>query len=332
MFSELIRAFRSEPELGVEVSTGKGPTRNRHLVEAGLAELGTQRRTRAVSAAVADADLVHHTYYLRRYLRRYHAAPRRAVTVVDMIAETHPEHVRLRNPHRAKRAFVAAADLVFCISEATRADLVAVYGEPAAPVIVTHLGVSDAFTAGAAKPEALPERYVLFVGKRGRYKDFAVLVDAFARAELPADVALVLVGGEPMSARERSRLEVSPGMAGRIVGPLRLSDRELSGAYGHAQAFVFPSRAEGFGLPTVEAMASGAAVVLADVPVHREVGGDAALYFDPGRADSLAEILVEILGDPALREEYAARGLSHAASFTWSETARRTAQAYREVL
>ncbi len=274
-----------------------------------------------------DGALVHHTFYLPRYLRRYAGAVRRVVTIHDMIPEMHPEFAPLRNTHRAKRRFVAAADLIICNSESTKSDLLNVYGEQTAPVVVTHWGVSDGFAPGADKPGALPARYLLFIGKRHRYKDFSILARAFVRAALPANVKLALVGGEPLLLPERRRL-ARLGLTDRLVGPLRLTDRELSGAYGHALALVFPSRLEGFGMPTLEAMASGCTVILARAAAHPEVGGEAALFFEAGNSDELAEVLSEVVANERLREQRTALGLTRASSFTWSATARRTGEAY----
>ena len=121
------------------------------------------------------------------------------------------------------------------------------------------------------------------------------------------------------------------GIAERVTFVAADDDR-LAVLYRSADVFVFPSRYEGFGLPTLEAMASGTPVILPSTSSHPEVGGDAGIYFSPGNSEELAERLAQITQDPTLREELQVRGISRAASFTWQRTAALTAQVYRSVL
>ena len=270
-------------------------------------------------------DLIHHTYYDRKYLRR---ANFRVVTVYDMIPELFPHLFPRGNPHRDKREFVEAADLVLCISDATRKDMNEVYGTIQAPVVVTPLGVDPRFHASAGRCEKLPEHYLLFVGDRAGYKDFWVLAEALAATALPREVTLVAVGGGPLRPAESARLQ-QLGLQRRVV-QLPLTDGELAGAYAHALTFVFPSRYEGFGLPTLEAMASGCPTIVTSESSHPEVGGDAVRYFSAGEVGELAILLEQVAGDEALRADLTRRGVARAATFSWAETANRTARAYRD--
>jgi len=306
------------------------------LVDAGMGRrLPTSlgRRRRALSSANAarprrpSPPVVHHTYYDARYLQRGVGGARRAVTVYDMVPEIFPELFPPGNPHLAKRDFVAAADVVFCISEATRDDLVAHYGRPTAPLVVIPLGVDPGFGPDQPLAAGMPDRYLLHVGNRAAYKDFPVLVRALGAAALPDDVRLVVTGGGPITAKEHELL-AEQGWAQRTV-KRDLSDTDLARAYAHALCFVFPSRYEGFGLPTVEAMASGCPVVLADSSSHPEVGGEAAVYFPPGDVDALAAALRQVVDDEARRAELSALGLARSARFSWARTAELTAEAYR---
>ncbi|MEO1935517.1 MAG: glycosyltransferase family 1 protein [Myxococcales bacterium] len=335
-FFELMCAYRSDPSLGIELDSPLIWTRTHALHERGMgrkvpALIGKRRglirwmNRRLLSNE--SVDVVHHTYYDPRYMLRLNPTKVRAITIVDMIPERYPELFPGGNPHRGKRACVEGADLIFCISEATRRDLVKFYGEPDAPLVVTPLGVSQGFNPAAARPEAVPERYILFVGARIGYKDFAVLAEAYAQADLDGEIKLMVVGGGPLKTREKALLK-DLGIADRVVWA-SLSDSELAGTYANALAFVFPSRCEGFGIPTLEAMASGCPVILASSSAHVEVGGDVALFFPPGGVTELARRLSEVASDEALRAESSRRGQARAARFTWAETARLTADAYR---
>lgn len=333
-FVELLKAFR-DPRYGVSGATDATWTQNQHLLEmrhgrrlpgpAGRRKEVLHLANRLNHPRAPQRDIVHHTYYDRRYLRQ---VPFRVVTVYDMIPELFPDMFPRGNPHRDKRAFVEAADLILCISLATRRDLEAVYGAVAAPVVVTPLGVDPGFWSRAERSAELPDAYVLFVGDRAGYKDFWVLATAFATAALPSEIRLLAVGGGPLAAQESARLR-KMGLEGRVTH-LQLDDRGLASAYAQALAFVFPSRYEGFGLPTLEAMSSGCPTILSSQSSHPEVGGEAALYFPPGDDAELAQLLERVAGDLVLRAELGRLAVARARNFSWAETARRTAAAYRE--
>jgi glycosyltransferase involved in cell wall biosynthesis len=205
------------------------------------------------------------------------------------------------------------------------------YGPLAARIEVVHLGVGPEFRPGIRFPRPLPDEFVLFLGNRANYKDFPVAAEAFAMlADAHPGLRLVAAGGGRFVKAEEELLERL-----RItdrVDRVTATDEELPGLFAAARAFVFPSRYEGFGLPTLEAMASGTAVVLADSSSHPEVGGDAALYFAPGDPAALADRLASILDEPALRERLVQAGLARAATFTWRRTAERTRDVYEAVL
>lgn len=333
-FVELTRAFRADPGLQVEVTTPPLWTINQHLVEAGggrrlRVPLGDRRRIlRAANRirAPRNYDILHHTYFDAAYLARGGDGSLRVTTVFDMIPELLPEF-QDGNPHLDKRAYVEAADLVLCISESTKKDLLDVYGPIRAPIRVTPLGVHPGFGRALPRPGIVPEHYVLFVGKRDGYKDFSVFAQAFAAAGLPGEIALLAVGGGTFTEQEQ-RLLATLGVAGR-AWQADLRDEDMPGAYARALGFVFSSRYEGFGLPTVEAMAAGCPAVLADTSSHPEVGGDAAMYFEPGDAAMLALRLRTLWEDRADRDDRARRGRERATGFSWAKTARLTGDAYR---
>jgi glycosyltransferase involved in cell wall biosynthesis len=335
-FSELIKEFRTDRSLGVQVESTPY-VQSSHYLAAGIGRslpgpFGTHPSIlRAANRVIAyfrnnKPDIVHHTYYDDTYLKQHASGPFRVTTIYDMIPELLPEFFPQGNPHLDKRAYVESADLILCISESTKRDLLSVYGSQQAPIVVTPLGVDPLFSATRPRVSALPQQYVLYVGLRAGYKDFPVLAQAFAQASLPTGIVLLAVGGGPFSPEERQDFQ-RLGIRERVK-QISLSDHDLASAYAHAFCFVYPSRYEGFGLPTLEAMASGCPTILARSSSHPEVGGDAAVYFQPGHVEDLAAALERLGTEADQRTNMVASGLRRAASFSWRRTAKLTARAY----
>ncbi len=340
----LVGVFGAAPELGVEPVTAWRFSTNEHALAAGVARgIGPLDRHRRgfdpISAGACfalnsagrrrarGADLLHQTFYHPRFLEKRGSRPS-VVTVYDMIPELFPELFD-RNPHLAKAEYIRQSDLVIAISESAAADLVRVYGEIAAPIVVTPLGVDPVFRPGVRALSDLPPRYQLFVGRRDGYKNFGVVIAALASDASNSD-PLVAVGGGPFSVEEH-RLLARYGLGGRVI-QRDLPEVALPAAYANASVFIFPSQYEGFGLPTLEAMASGTPTLLAAASSLPEVGGSAARYFDPTDSSALADLLRWIDNDPGGAADLGARGLARASEFTWRRTAELTGLAYRQLL
>ncbi len=286
-------------------------TRRPELVPAGVEAIALPARSQEVRMAWSLPRLLRR---LRPELAHFqHALPlgytgRSVVTVHDLHFEHDPEVMGLLDrltfkavvPRAARRA-----DAVLAVSERTKRDVLALYGLPEQKVTVTPLGVDPAFAPGDGSHDG----YLLFVGAVQARKDPLAALAAAEEAGLP----LVVAGPEkePALAAELRRR----GADVRGVVP----KDELAELYRRAAALVLLSRHEGFGVPVVEAMASGTPVVLSDDPALREVAGEAGVY------GSVAEALRD-------RDRYRAAGLERAARFTWRRTAELTADVYRRVL
>jgi glycosyltransferase involved in cell wall biosynthesis len=240
-----------------------------------------------------------------------HALPlgwrgRSVVTLHDLSFETDREAMgrldRLVFRTVVPRA-ARGADHVLVVSERTRRDVLDRYGVAPEKVTVTPNGVDPVFTPGDGHGG-----YLLFVGAIHPRKDPLAALAAARAAGLP-----LVVAGPPKDRRLAARLhEAGADLRGYVDKP------ELADLYRRAAAVILPSRFEGFGLPVLEAMASGTPVVISADPALREVAGDAA-------AASVEEALRD-------RQRLAAAGIARAARFSWAETARRTADVYRHVL
>ena len=208
---------------------------------------------------------------------------------------------------------VRRAARVLTVSERTRRDLLQLYGVDESKVVVTPNGVDPAFSPAGDHGS---HRYALFVGAIQPRKDPLAAAAAAAEAGLP----LVVAGPE----RDRALAQELRARGADLRG--YVSQAELVELYRGAAALVLPSRYEGFGLPALEAMATGTPVVATADEALREVAGDAALY---AAADRLGDALRRAVAE---RDRLVAAGLERARRFTWAETARRTLAVYREVL
>jgi len=169
------------------------------------------------------------------------------------------------------------------------------------------------------------------VGARRPSKNLARLVRAFGRLCNQVEYALVLAGPpDPCFPDEALMIARELGLEGRVVFPGFVAEEDLPTLYSLADLFVFPSLAEGFGLPPLEAMACGTPVVVSNIPPLVEVVGRAGLTVDPYSVEQLAAAMLRVLTDPALREELRNRGLRRAAQFTWETAARKTLAVYND--
>lgn len=221
-----------------------------------------------------------------------------------------------------------------CPSVATRDTLERLYPETRGRTAVIPLGVTAEFLnaegSGVARRHGVERPFVLAVATLEPRKNLARLVEAFASVPAAREgFDLVLAGARGWSS---SDLDAVVGRHRDVVRPIGfVSDSELPALYAEATAFAFPSLEEGFGLPVLEAMAAGTAVLTSNRSSLPEVAGDAALLVDPSDTGAIAEGLEGLLGDAALREDLARRGRERAAAFTWERTARATLDYLRSV-
>jgi glycosyltransferase involved in cell wall biosynthesis len=264
------------------------------------------------------------------------ASPCPYITVVhDLSLLRMPELFTLRKRAVMRpmlRHSVAGAAAVATVSEASRRDVIALLGVD--PERIALLPGAAHPSCGRASPEevaavvaahGLSRPYVLTVGTLEPRKNLSTLLDAFdqMRKTRADDVDLVVVGGRGWHDKQLLRELGDRAPAGRVHWLGYVAERELIALYAGARLFVYPSRLEGFGLPVLEAMACGAAVIASDVPALREVGGDAACFVPPGDARVLTTEMSRLLEDPQAIADARARGVRRAQAFSWTGTAER---------
>ncbi|MGA2166176.1 MAG: glycosyltransferase family 1 protein, partial [Solirubrobacteraceae bacterium] len=175
-------------------------------------------------------------------------------------------------------------------------------------------------------------RVLLTLSAKRPHKNLLALVGAFARIHPERRPVLVLPGYPTWHEAELRARAAELGVLADVRFEGWLSEGEIEGLWEVADAFVYPSLYEGFGLPVLEAMARGVPVACADTSSLPEVAGDAALLFDPLSEPAIAQALERLLGDPSLARELRGRGLARAGEFSWERTARLTLDSYARAL
>lgn len=299
-----------------------------------IARTAAQQTLVAGAATRAQVDLLHSLGNIGPLV-----GPPRVVTMHDLIYLSHPETttgllargLALLAPAVAGRATRIIAD-----SEATARELERLLDVPATKVDVIPLGPGlrpDVAPVPAAQLRAQfglgDGPLVLSVSPRRPHKNLARLVEAIGRVP---NATLVLPGYASGFDEQLQELAHSVGAADRVHMTGWIDDAQLEGLYAAATCLAFPSLAEGFGLPVLEAMARGLPVACSAATSLPEVAGDAALLFDPMSVDAIAAAIAHLLADEALRARLIAKGYDQAARFTWDRTAAETAASYERAL
>lgn len=288
----------------------------------------------------SEIDLYHATDYRIPRLRRTPVV----ATLYDAIPLAHPEWAGLRwqrTKNWVLREAAQAADRVIAISQAAVAELVEHYKLPESRIRVIPLGVDEVWFE-TPPPEVLSATlrrfglrpgYFLFVGTLQPRKNVAALIDAYDR--LPASVRdahqLVIVGRYGWSVPELRKELLVRRAQSECMWLDYVDWQALRALYAAALALVFPSLAEGFGLPVLEAMAAGVPVIASDLPVLREVAGTTATLVPPRDADALIEAMRLAALAPVDRALAATRR-AHARTMDWLTCARRTVGVYGELV
>jgi glycosyltransferase involved in cell wall biosynthesis len=267
------------------------------------------------------------------------------VTVYDLVFETDFRASPAWRPglfHRPEyREACRRADRVVAVSEATKRDFVSIYGVDPERVEVIPTGVNPlklkpvedpAVLAETRKRYGLPERYVVLLGPfEPRRNAEAVLEAAAAIKATRVDFALALVGQDGAYRRGLVEKARALDLTDRLVLCGYVRDEDLAAVFSGALALVHPTRSEGFGTVSLEAMACGCPAITSDIPPVVEAVADAAFTVGPDDREALARALREIVSDPELRARRRAAGLARAALFSYESIARRTLSLYERL-
>jgi glycosyltransferase involved in cell wall biosynthesis len=287
-------------------------------------------------------DLFHATHYVLPPLRS-HAV----VTIHDIIHLLYPQFL----PNRAAlvyarvmiRRALRRADRIITVSYNSKRDLVDYFGIVPSHVDVIYNGVSPEFRPDVPEEErervarkyGLPRPYLLFLGGEKPHKNVQNVVRAFGEArrkrpDLPH--VLALAGPMPKNPARIDALIAALDLSGAIVRPGRIEDDDLPGLFAGADALLYPTLYEGFGLPVVEAMACGTPVLTSSTSALQEIAGGYAYLVDPLDVDAIARGILLLATDPKVRADFVELGRKRALDFSWDKAAERTLEVYAEAL
>ncbi len=234
-----------------------------------------------------------------------------------------------------------SADHIIAVSNTTKNELVNILGITPDKITVIHHGSNPAFTRTTDPHEInrirfkyhCPTDFFLMVGNFEPRKNVALAIDAFAAiADLSKQLKLVLVGKHNNYAWEMQKVVKDLRLEEQVLFPGYVPDKELSTLYSVATGFLFPSSAEGFGLPLVEAMATGCPVIASDMKVFHEIGGDALSYVDVNDVDQISGRMLKFLEDKDFSAGYSRIGLARSLDYDWEKAAEKTVKVYQRVL
>ncbi len=271
-------------------------------------------------------DIFHPTFFDNYFLPHLHGRPF-VLTVHDLIADRMPEYDNRSDSQIADRnRLLDAAAHIVAVSRNTADDLVGLLGVDRSKIsVIYHAGPSVDPAALGRETPVVEGKYLLFVGARSSaYKNFVPFVKS-VKPLLEKFGLRIVCTGTPFTAQEQA-LFAGLGIAGRMVH-VPASSAQLYNLYHFAQAFVFPSAYEGFGIPVLEAFACGCPVLLNDASCFPEIAGDAAAYFT---MESLTEVLDAFLTDrDDAAGELVRKGFIRLQEFSWKRSAEQLASVYR---
>lgn len=284
-----------------------------------------------VTAAFHDKiDVYHPTNCMRMPMVR---AARVVATHHDCTHERYPHYFPdAKKIFWARKRLFPQVDAIICVSESCRQDLLQFYNVDPAKTCVIHHGLTrlPRSAEGAAELRKRVRRdYLLYVGMRAEFKNFDGLLQAFKDTKLHEEMDLLVLGGKPLTGKERALIR-RLGLNGSVIPLPGVSDGLLAEAYAGARLFVYPSFNEGFGFPPLEAMSLGCPVLASRIPAITEVCHDVPFYFDPHDQDSFERELLRGLSDDTERERSVERGKKVVAHYCWEECGRKTLALYRQ--
>lgn len=282
-----------------------------------------------------DFDVFHPSYLDLYYLKYLKNKPF-ILTVHDMTNEKLLEYFvfdkNAENTIKTKKQLMKEASRIIAISENTKKDIIEFYNVNEDKIDIVYHGNPLEIPANIPTAEGLPEKYILFVGQRSKYKNFINFLISIAEfLKEDKDLYLLSAGGFPFNKSEKEIIK-SLNLESKVLYKPIENDLNLIQFYKNAICFVFPSLYEGFGFPILESFQCGCPLLCSNTSSFPEVAADAALYFDPYDEISIKNSIEKVLNDSNLRKSMIEKGFLQAQKFSWIKTTNETKKVYEKVL
>lgn len=272
-------------------------------------------------------DLLHPTFYEDYFVGNIKKPY--VLTVHDLINEKLPQYFKSNaRIIEQKKNLIKNATRIIAVSENTKKDIIEHFNISESKIDVTYLAESIS-SINSHRVDNLPLQYLLFIGKRGGYKNFENMYSA-VKGFLVNDPELYLVcaGGNDFSPQEREQFQLD-GVNKKIKHVSFSKNEELKYLYENAIAFIFPSLYEGFGIPVLESFASGCLLCVSHSSSLKEIGGKAALFFDPHSPDEIRNTIKKALSLDK-KNKYTATGFQQLEYYNWEKTTKQTFNVYNK--
>ena len=269
-------------------------------------------------------DIIHETYYSKKILN--YNGFKKVVSVYDLIHEKFNEKFYGKKDTK-KQKIIDHVDHFICISNQTKKDLVDFYKIPEEKVSVVYLG-GDHLKNNIipVKEKIIDKPYILYTGSKRKYKNFDILIKSLPQIK-NKDISLVCFGGEKLSNNEllenKSNIKIN-----QING----DDKTLLNLIDNSLCFINTSLYEGFSIPNIESLFSKCPLICSNIPVFKEICGNAALYFDPNSSEDLSKCIDEIISNSVLRNKIIKESINRSKNFTWDNCKNKTLEVYNKVI
>ncbi|MCX6763742.1 MAG: glycosyltransferase family 1 protein [Candidatus Moranbacteria bacterium] len=286
---------------------------------------------------------VYHTQYILPF-----CVPKKIKLIThihDVSFNAYPEKIKFLDLFFLKTLIprsLKKADKIIAVSEFTKNEIVKYYQIPEEKIEVVYNAVGDNFTQEISEEKIqqilksynlTPKAYILYLGTMQPRKNLPVLIEAFASLKDKTSYKLVLCGNRTAHNFDKKIDTVIEkyNLQDSVIFPGFIDEIDKPVIFKLAKIFCFPSLYEGFSIPILEAMVAGTPVMASDIPPHREVAGEAALFFNPENSQDLAEKLEKIISDSDLRNDLIQKGLEQAQKFSWKKSAEKLLKIYQNI-
>jgi glycosyltransferase involved in cell wall biosynthesis len=299
----------------------------KHIPRTKLISIKIQKPLFERFAKKQNFDILHQTYFADLKIKNKF---KRIITIHDFTHEKlHGEFSSLDKTAVLKKLAVEKSDGIICVSESTKNDLLERYNTKGKKIKVIYHGNSLKYDV--KEEPVLKGKYLLYVGDRRSYKNFEIIIKLFEINEtLRNEYRLVCCGGGLFTKDEKVQMTKSNVINNFVQ--IEARDRKIANLYFYAKAFVYPSKYEGFGIPMIEAMYNGCPIVASNVSSLPEVGGAAALYFNPDSAEELNDKINIILENKEAVNKLTQWGKEREKIFSWDKCAEETYNFYEELM